>query len=84
MQGLNCKGLKRNWAKIKEKGLNRKGFASAGGYICEYHKKWGVFCKIHKAGWVDLVDSGLTRSRYVGSRSDGCDHKRAAGLSQAR
>jgi hypothetical protein len=24
VQGLNCKGLKRNWAEIKEKGLNRK------------------------------------------------------------
>jgi hypothetical protein len=35
MQGLICKGLKRNWAKIKEKGLIREGFVSAGGYICE-------------------------------------------------
>jgi hypothetical protein len=41
MQGLNCKGLKRNWAETKEKGLNRKGFVSAGGYICEYQKTWG-------------------------------------------
>jgi hypothetical protein len=35
MQGQICKGLKRNWAKIKEKGLNHEGFVSAGGYICE-------------------------------------------------
>jgi hypothetical protein len=47
-QGLNCKGFKRNWAKVKEKGLNRKGFASAGGFSA---KKPGL------AG-VDLVDSG--------------------------
>jgi hypothetical protein len=52
VQGLNCKGLKRNWAKIKEKELNRKGFVSAGGYICKYKKTWGVFCKIHRAGGV--------------------------------
>jgi hypothetical protein len=45
VQGLNCKGFKRNWAKIKEKELNRKGFASAGGYICEYRKTQGLFCK---------------------------------------
>jgi hypothetical protein len=51
MQGLICNGLKRNRAKIKEKGPNRKGFVSVEGYTCEYQKTWGVFCKIHRAGW---------------------------------
>jgi hypothetical protein len=37
VQGLNCKGLKRNWAKIKEKGLNRKE-SPVEGYICEFQK----------------------------------------------
>jgi hypothetical protein len=45
VQGLIRKGFKRNCAKIKEKGLNRKGFASAGGYIYEYQKTQGLFCK---------------------------------------
>jgi hypothetical protein len=52
MQELIRKGLKRNLAKIKEKGLNCKGFVSAEGCICEYQKTWGVFCKIHRTGWV--------------------------------
>jgi hypothetical protein len=52
VQGLIYKGLTRNWAKIKEKGLNCKGFVSAEGYICEYQKMWGVFCKIHRTCWV--------------------------------
>jgi hypothetical protein len=50
VQGLICKGLKRNWAKIKEKGLNFKGFVSAGGYTCEYRKTQGLFCKNTRAG----------------------------------
>jgi hypothetical protein len=45
VQGLNCKGFKRNWAKIKEKGLNRKGFVSVGGYIYKYRKLWGFSAK---------------------------------------
>jgi hypothetical protein len=68
MQGLNCNGFKRNWAKIKEKGLNRKVFPKAGGYICKYQKTQGLFCKNTRAGGVDLVASSLTQSR-----SDGCD-----------
>jgi hypothetical protein len=44
VQGLIFKDLKRNGAKIK--GLNRKGFVSAGGYICEYQKTWGFSAKV--------------------------------------
>jgi hypothetical protein len=51
VQGLNCEGFKRNWAEIKEKGLNRKGFVSAGVYFCENQKTQGVFCKKAKVGW---------------------------------
>jgi hypothetical protein len=45
VQGLNCEGLKKNWAKIKEKGLNRKESPKVGGYFCEYRKTQGLFCK---------------------------------------
>jgi hypothetical protein len=55
MQGLICKGLKRNWAQIKEKGLNRKGFVSAEGYICEYQKTWGVSAKFTKPAGFDWL-----------------------------
>jgi hypothetical protein len=57
VQGLICKGLKRNWAKIKEKGLNRKGFVSAEGYICEYQKTWGVSAKFTEPAGFDWLDS---------------------------
>jgi hypothetical protein len=61
MQGLNYNGLKRNRAKIKEKGPNRKCFVSAEGYTCEYQKTWGwgVSAKfIEPAGidWLTRVD----------------------------
>jgi hypothetical protein len=38
VQGLICEGLKKNWAKIKEKGLNRKESRKVEGYFFEYRK----------------------------------------------
>jgi hypothetical protein len=87
VQGLNCEGLKRNWAKIKEKGLNCKGFVSAGGYICKYWKTQGLFCKNTRAGWGLTGLTQLTRSRSIRSRSDdygGLWAARAAELDLAR
>jgi hypothetical protein len=43
--GTNYEGLKRNWAKMKEKGLNRKESPKVEGYFCEYRKTQGLFCK---------------------------------------
>jgi hypothetical protein len=50
VQGLICKGLKRNRAKIKEKGLNCKESPKVEGYFCEYRKTLELFCKNSKAG----------------------------------
>jgi hypothetical protein len=52
VQGLNCEGLKRNWAEIKEERLNRKEPPKVEGYFCEYRKTQGLFCKIAWAGGV--------------------------------
>jgi hypothetical protein len=57
VQGLICKGLKRNWAKIKEKGLNRKGFVCVEGYIFEYKKTWGFSVKFTEPAGFDWLDS---------------------------
>jgi hypothetical protein len=70
--------LKRNWAKIKEKGLNRKGFDSAGGYICKYRKTQGLFCKNTRAGGGLTGLTQLIRSRSIRSRSDGYGGLRVA------
>jgi hypothetical protein len=50
VQGLNCEGLKRKWAKIKAKILNRKESPKVEGYFCEYRKTQGLFCKNTWAG----------------------------------
>jgi hypothetical protein len=53
------------------------------GYICEFRKTWGVFRKTSRAGGgVDLVDQvGYFRS--IGSESNGCGQRGAAGLDLA-
>jgi hypothetical protein len=52
VQGLIYKGLKRNWAKINEKGLNYKESLKVEGYLCEYRKTQGLYCKNARTGWV--------------------------------
>jgi hypothetical protein len=51
VQGLNCEGLKRKWAKMKEKGLNRKESPKVEGYFCEYRKTQGLFLQKHLSRW---------------------------------
>jgi hypothetical protein len=58
MQGLNCKGLKRNWAETKEKGLNRKVLSQWEDIFVNTGKLRGFSAKTPGPAGVDLVDSG--------------------------
>jgi hypothetical protein len=55
VQGLNCKGFKRNWAKIKENGLNRKGFVSREGLSVNTGKRGGFSTKFTEPAGFDLA-----------------------------
>jgi hypothetical protein len=72
VQGLNCEGFKRNWAKPKENGINLKESPKVEGYLCEYQKTQGLFCKNTRAGGGLTGLTQLTRSKSNGSRSSGC------------
>jgi hypothetical protein len=58
MQGLNYKGLKRNWAETKEKGLNRKVLSQREDIFVNAGKLRGFSAKTSGPAGVDLVDLG--------------------------
>jgi hypothetical protein len=72
VQGLICKGLKKNRAKIIEKGLNCKESPKVEGYLCEYRKTQGAFLQKCQNRLCLTGLTWLTRSRSIPTAPEAC------------